>query len=901
MATDPDDRLLETALAVTDRQAIDWSGLKREFPGAAGVVAGLEEVAEIAAAHGNAGPRPPGDRAAGEPVAFRWGRLEVSTPIGAGAFGEVWSAWDRGLQCEVALKLRDPASGFSARRWLEEARRLAQVRHPNVVTVHGADEHDGRAGLWMDRLHGRTLEQLLAVLGPCSAREAAGIGIDLCAALSAVHAAGLVHGDLKTQNVMREGTPAHARGAGRIVLMDFGSAHASGAGGDGSPGTPLYTAPEVLRGGKVTPAADLYALGVVLYRLVSGRHPVEATSLPELKEKLAGGQAVPLRALRPDLPAAFVRVVERALAPDPAQRFPDAASMERALAAGLGVDSAPPRRWTGVRRAVAPAAVLLVLAAIVIAGVTAPRWRERFFPKRASPDRLSHRLVHDWVGPEAQGLLGFSVASLGDWDADGVPDLAVGAPGADRTRGIVHVHRGGAAWSTEPAWVLTGEALDDAFGREISGVGDVNGDGHPDLAIGAVTNDRGGVESGAAYLYWGGPGADAKPDLVLVGRRPGQAFGTTLSAAGDVNGDGATDLLVGAPFDEQSGRRSGRAYLYHGGPRMDDRPDAELSAGIEGAQFGEGWGLGDFNGDGHDDFAISARQAAAPAPRAGTVFVYFGGRALDTNPDLVLRGEGEDQFFGAPGAGGDVNGDGHPDLVVGAMMADGREPESGAVYVYFGGSQADAKADLVLRGEKSKDFFGLVSDASTDFDRDGFADLLVGANGKDAGTDSAGAVYFYRGGPHLDDVPELVLRGRGMRTGFGFSFAPIGDVNGDSIPDLAVGAPGDRRGASQGGATSVIDFARYHLVRPRAREAWTAGRPGTIEWLGATRADVAVSADEGRSWRTVRSRTGGGETNVLAIQVPATGSLRVRITPSDRKLRAGALEFTVPVGTPGAR
>src|SRR5687768_9008098 len=264
MPIDRDDPLLGTAFAVTDRQPVDWTGLRRDFPGSAGVVAGLEEVAEIAAAHGNARPLEcEGGRADG-PAAFRWGRLEVWRPIGAGAFGEVWSAWDRGLQCEVALKLRDPASGFSARRWLEEARRLAQVRHPNVVTVHGADEHDGRAGLWMDRLHGHTLEQLLALLGPCSAREAAAIGIDLCAALAAVHAAGLVHGDLKTQNVMREGTPGHMSGAGRIVLMDFGSAHESGAGEGGSPGTPLYTAPEVLRGGKASPVADLYALGVVL-------------------------------------------------------------------------------------------------------------------------------------------------------------------------------------------------------------------------------------------------------------------------------------------------------------------------------------------------------------------------------------------------------------------------------------------------------------------------------------------------------------------------------------------------------------------------------------------------------------------------------------------------------------
>src|SRR5262245_4949722 len=290
MSTESDDPLLETALAVTDRQAVDWPGVKRGNPEQAQVVAGLEAVDTIATAHGNVEAPDGGTDAAARDVAFTWGRLEAWRSIGAGAYGEVWSAWDRGLEREGALKLRHADSGVSARRWLEEARRLAQVRHPNVVTVHGADEHDGRAGLWMDRLHGRTLDELLTLLGPCSAREAAAIGVDLCAALAAVHANRLVHGDLKTQNVMREGAPGHPTGAGRVVLMDFGSAHASSATpGAASPGTPLYTPPEVLRGGRTTAAADLYALGVVLYRLVTGRYPVEATSLSELREKLERG------------------------------------------------------------------------------------------------------------------------------------------------------------------------------------------------------------------------------------------------------------------------------------------------------------------------------------------------------------------------------------------------------------------------------------------------------------------------------------------------------------------------------------------------------------------------------------------------------------------------------------
>ena len=137
---------------------------------------------------------------------------------------------------------------MASSRIIDEARALARVRHPSVVCVHGADMHDGRAGLWMELVRGRTLAQLVAANGLFGPREAAGIGQDLCRALAAVHAEHLVHRDVKAQNVMR------GLAGGRIVLMDFGASH-----------TPLYLAPEVLAGGRDTVASDLDALGVLLY------------------------------------------------------------------------------------------------------------------------------------------------------------------------------------------------------------------------------------------------------------------------------------------------------------------------------------------------------------------------------------------------------------------------------------------------------------------------------------------------------------------------------------------------------------------------------------------------------------------------------------------------------------
>ncbi|HZL84327.1 MAG TPA: serine/threonine-protein kinase [Candidatus Krumholzibacteria bacterium] len=267
-----------------------------------------------------------------------WGHLEVKRLVGAGAFAEVFLAYDSRLDSFVALKLlrRDRIRSDRA-RFLREAKRLAQVQHANVVTVHGVDEHEGRPGMWMQFLQGQNLEQRLDEQGTLSWQEAATIGAQLCQALAAIHAIDLFHGDLKTANVVR------IADSGLNVLMDFGASSevsASGCGQSSTCGTPLVMAPEVFLGtGPQSRAGDIYSLGVLLYRIVSGRYPVEADRPEDLRTKHRHREAVPLRDRRADLPARFIQTVERALAYDPGQRYPSAGDMERALLATL-VDAA---------------------------------------------------------------------------------------------------------------------------------------------------------------------------------------------------------------------------------------------------------------------------------------------------------------------------------------------------------------------------------------------------------------------------------------------------------------------------------------------------------------------------------------------------------------------------------
>jgi serine/threonine protein kinase/tetratricopeptide (TPR) repeat protein len=290
-----------------------------------------------------------------------WGPFVLLSRVGEGAFGEVYRARDPWLDRDVALKLLKPGitGRVSPNRIVSEARILARLRHPNVVTIHGADVHDGRAGLWMEMVRGRTLSQILAAEGPFSASEASVIGQEVCRALSAVHAAGVVHQDVKAQNVMRES-------GGRLVLMDFGA---------GS--TPLYLAPEVLKGSRASVASDVYAVGVLLFHLVTARYPVAGASLRDLERAHGQGQRLRLADARADLPDAFVAAVERALDPDAARRFASAGEMRTALSdLADRVDNRSSRQGQERRRffsgAIALSTTLVLSAALLVAGVI---WR----------------------------------------------------------------------------------------------------------------------------------------------------------------------------------------------------------------------------------------------------------------------------------------------------------------------------------------------------------------------------------------------------------------------------------------------------------------------------------------------------------------------------------------------
>jgi eukaryotic-like serine/threonine-protein kinase len=342
------------------------------------------------------------------PAPPEWGPFRVLEEIGRGSFGVVYRAKDLRLDRDVALKIFAPRTAPATTTLLiaAEGRLLAKLNHPNVITVYGADVVDGTVGIWMELLRGRTLQQELDERGPLGAREAALIGIDLCRALAAVHKAGLVHRDLKAQNVMR------AEG-GRIVLMDFGAGHelTDPAALFRLAGTPLYMAPEVLQGSPATASSDLYSLGVLLYHLVTNAFPVFATTLDDLRDAHSSGSRRRLRDVRPDLPATFIRVVEDATAKPAADRTASAAALEEQLETLL-LSAGKDRNRSGWSAGLRWAALVALIVISIALGAFNGLIRSWFTPSASGIRSLAVLPFRNLTEQPSQDYLADSVTSL---------------------------------------------------------------------------------------------------------------------------------------------------------------------------------------------------------------------------------------------------------------------------------------------------------------------------------------------------------------------------------------------------------------------------------------------------------------------------------------------------------
>ena len=392
---------------------------------------------------------------------------------------------------------------------------------------------------------------------------------------------------------------------------------------------------------------------------------------------------------------------------------------------------------------------------------------------------ITHVPLYTFHGDSADDAFGASVSGAGDVDGDGTPDLIIGAFN-DENNGF----RSGSArvLSGSDGSVLynfDGD-INDSFGASVGGAGDVNGDGRADLIVGAPGN---GIGSARTRVFSGSDGS------LLYNFDGDGSFGVSVSGAGDVNGDGRADLIIGTDNDDNNGSLSGSARVLSG---SDGSVLYNFDGDIAGDRFGISVsGAGDVNGDGRADLIVGAW---GNGPARGKARVLSG-----SDGSVLYNFDGDSPFerFGTSVSGaGDVNGDGFPDLIVGAFNDDNNGSTSGSARVLSG---SDGSVLYNFDGRSVNGRFGSSVSGAGDVNGDGFTDLIIGAPFEHDNGSTFGSARVLSGS---DGSILYAFNGDSAADQFGNSVSCAGDINGDGVDDFIVGA--QNGGASGGGYARVF-------------------------------------------------------------------------------------------------
>jgi len=603
-------------------------------------------------------------------------------------------------------------------------------------------------------------------------------------------------------------------------------------------------------------------------------------------------------------------------------------------------------------------------------------------------------VMGDWLNDCAGG----SVAVAGDVNGDGFDDLIIGATGGDDggiTAGEAYVVFGSAtgfgvpdglgrrvidltSLSAAQGFIIQGDTIADTAGGSVAGAGDVNGDGLADVIVGAILGDDGGEDAGEAYVVFGSRAGFGTPvvaggftrqvvdistlapseGFVIMGDATTDNAGYSVSTAGDVNGDGFDDVIVGANVGDDGGLNAGEAYVIYGSAAAIGTADAAGRSVIDLASLPPSEGFiiqgdvmadyagvsvssaGDVNGDGFDDMVVGANGGDNGGDVAGEAYVVFGsstglgsvdatGRLvvdlsyLTPSLGFIIQGDASGDNAGwSVTTAGDVNGDGMDDVIVGARFGDDGGTNAGEAYVVFGsrsgfgspttlGVVSVRVVDLttltptqgfIIQGDAANDQAGWSVSSAGDFNGDGIDDIIVGARYGDDGGANAGEAYVIFGSRAglgtIDATGRRVIDLTTLTTAQGFtiigdtaddrlgtSVSGAGDINGDGYDDLIVGAPFGDDAASAAGEAYVI-FGRPVGQLPSATGTAGAdmliGTPGADTLTGGGGADVLrggvgddilavadtgfVSADGGSGSDTLRFDGAG-----LSLDLTAAG------------------------------
>ena len=494
-------------------------------------------------------------------------------------------------------------------------------------------------------------------------------------------------------------------------------------------------------------------------------------------------------------------------------------------------------------------------------------------------------------GESARGHGHYSVSSAGDFNGDGYDDIIIGTrdaePNGIRNSGSTYIVYGKVNGfdtninlgnlAASDGFRIDGENKGDWSGWSVSSAGDFNGDGYDDIIIGAPNADPNGGDDGSTYVVFGKADGsnglngtielselDGSDGFRIDGENGGDWSGWSVSSAGDINGDGYDDIIIGA-FGAEPNRgnydqfykfyNSGSTYVVFGKEsgfsRTIELSELDGSDGfrIDGENRGDWSGYsvssaGDINGDGYDDIIIGARHPDPNGPQSGSSYIVFGKEGgfnrtielseLDGDDGFRLVGENAGDYSGSSvSSAGDINGDGYDDIIIGAWGADPNGSSSGSSYIVFGKesgfnraielSELNGRDGFRLDGENADDVSGVSVTSAGDFNGDGYDDIIIGAPDADPNGGPSGSSYVVFGKAssfnatiNLSDIATgngrdgVRIDGANAGDRSGYSVSSAGDVNDDGYDDIIIASPGseDATGYSYviyGYATSGTD------------------------------------------------------------------------------------------------
>jgi len=433
-----------------------------------------------------------------------------------------------------------------------------------------------------------------------------------------------------------------------------------------------------------------------------------------------------------------------------------------------------------------------------------PSQFEFSFPLSISPD---------WTAECNQAYARFScsVSKAGDVNGDGYDDLIISAAYYDNgetDEGRVFVYYGSVnGLPSTPSWTAESNQ-GGASCYSAATAGDVNGDGYSDIIAGAQFYDNGQIDEGRVYAYYGSSsGLPSVANWTAESNQAGAAYGIMVSTAGDVNGDGYSDVIVGAQFYDNGQTDEGRAYVYYGSASgLSDTANWTAECEQNYSYFGISVSTaGDVNGDGYADVIVGAPYFSNGEASEGRAYVYYGSSTgLSNIANWTAESDQAYSLFGySVSTAGDVNGDSYTDVILGAYLYDLGETDEGRAYVYYGSSSGlSSTPNWTAESNQINARFGVAVSTADDVNGDGHSDVIVGAYRYDNPQIDEGKAYIYYGSPTgVSSEANWTTEINQTGARFGYSVSTAGDVNEDGYSDAIIGAVNyDNGELDEGGA-----------------------------------------------------------------------------------------------------